>query len=233
MSYWKTQKLLTLFRASSENNISQPGPDSGDLTGKWLKPPQPLSGKAQCFTQPLPHRSTYLSWDTFSDRRWIWVNILTLLTTKQCCEKQDRTFSYPAGCVCYSSLVFSRVASAHFPQTPKPLGHTLKTKLILKLELLLLLKRYMSPQKANISKVKFIPDSDPWHPCLHIHIYPVNCLMHLNWMKTVSHSPKTFVMLMWPISDLHTSYQPRRDLMFTNKKAVAPISVLCSYEGVM
>lgn len=134
--------------------------------------------------------------------------------------------------MCYSSLVFSRVASAHFPQTPKCLGHTLKIKLILKLELPILVKRYLSPQQANISKVKFIPDSDLWHPCVCIRTHHINCLMHLNRIKAVSCSPKTFVMLMWPISDLHTSYQPRRDLMLTNKKAVAPISVLWSYRGV-
>lgn len=52
-------------------------------------------------------------------------------------------------------------------------------------------------------------------------------------MKIVFHPPKTFVMLMWPIPDLNTSYQPRRDLMLTDKKAVAPISVLWSYKGVM
>lgn len=52
-------------------------------------------------------------------------------------------------------------------------------------------------------------------------------------MKAASHPLKSFLMLMWPIPDLHTSYQPRRDLMLTNKKAVAPISVLWPYEGVM
>lgn len=120
--------------------------------------------------------------------------------------------------VCYSSLVFSRVASAHFSQTSKCLGHTLKIKLILKQELLLLVKRYPSPQEANTSKVKFIPDSDPWHPCVYICIYHVNSSMHPYWMKRVSCPPKTFIMLMWPIPDLHTSHQPRRDLMLTNKK---------------
>lgn len=59
------------------------------------------------------------------------------------------------------------------------LRHTLQIKLILKLEPLLSVNRYMRPQEPNISKVKLFSGFNFWPPCPYAYIYHVSCLMQL------------------------------------------------------
>lgn len=60
------------------------------------------------------------------------------------------------------------------------LRHTLQIKLILKLEPLLSVNRYVRPQEPNISKVKLFSGFDLWLPCPYTYVYHVSCLMQLN-----------------------------------------------------